>query len=260
MIEDSGVTIQTVSVTIKALKINNRQMTQAVFNQLPELEELIDTRDHEGELLETYRPVGNVWGWVNYCPKGGDAELRQFIVEIDGRLYRAASPIDTMRLLERMTHDFRARHDIRLLCDRLTTLVLAIIAEAASARRDEPPGHHGTFELGDFPGFGIIRAAYDTQSYPNSEIVFWVDLAGRKLTLVDKWSNKHARALQWTNDGPEKPWHRYSEPLLKDMHKITEAGARDQAERVAHGIVAHIEKTNKFRATLAAAEQLFIAV
>ena len=51
------VTIQTATVEIKSLTLNNKQMTQAVFRQLKE-EPLIDEKT--GELL------GQPWGTVNY--------------------------------------------------------------------------------------------------------------------------------------------------------------------------------------------------
>ena len=50
----SEATVSTVTVTIKALKINNRQLTQAVFRQLPE-RSLIDA--------ENVELLGLPWGW-----------------------------------------------------------------------------------------------------------------------------------------------------------------------------------------------------
>jgi hypothetical protein len=84
---DSGVvllkaaeaSITTCTVTIKALKINNRQMTQSIFRQLPS-EPLFDETTLEVAGTTT------VWGWVNYAPK--DECGKQFVVQKGDRLVR----------------------------------------------------------------------------------------------------------------------------------------------------------------------------
>ena len=119
MIETNGVTISSVSVTIKALKVNNRQMTQAVFNQLPKMETLVEMRDADTELLKGYKLRGNLWGWVNYCPKDSDPELRQVVLEADGKLYRTSAPTEHVNLREPRTHDEFTADEVSLLYEPL---------------------------------------------------------------------------------------------------------------------------------------------
>ena len=75
MIRTSEVTVQTVKVEIQVVRIGPKQMTLAIFRQLPE-RELIN---HEGKL------DGIPWGWINYeCP----AAYRHVIFTHEERLYR----------------------------------------------------------------------------------------------------------------------------------------------------------------------------
>lgn len=71
-------TITMATITIKALKVNNRQLTQAVFRQLP-----------ERSLIEESKPelIGLPWGWVNY--RSADmGEGRQFVAQFGTTLAR----------------------------------------------------------------------------------------------------------------------------------------------------------------------------
>ena len=58
LLKTNQVSIETLSVTIQALQVNKKQMTQAVFKQLPlgklNLEGMPGKFDQE------------IWGWVNY--------------------------------------------------------------------------------------------------------------------------------------------------------------------------------------------------
>lgn len=60
--------IRTARVEIRALTIDKRQVTLALFRQLPE-REVID--------FDTGTLRGPVWGHVNYCPRDCDA-VREF--------------------------------------------------------------------------------------------------------------------------------------------------------------------------------------
>jgi hypothetical protein len=72
--------ITTVSVTIQALKIGKKQMTQSIFRQLPE-EPLVD----EVEVVLN----GSVWGHVCYYWKGTEeTEGRHFVFQKGDRLVR----------------------------------------------------------------------------------------------------------------------------------------------------------------------------
>lgn len=71
-------TCSTVEVAIRVVRIGRKQMTLAIFRQLPERE--IIARD--GTL------DGIPWGWVNYEVPDAVAQ-RNFIYTRDGRLYRS---------------------------------------------------------------------------------------------------------------------------------------------------------------------------
>ena len=73
-------TISTATVTIRTLRVNNKQLTQATFRQLP-TRKLIDEEDLE--------ILGTIWGWVNYNPGRGDSsQCTQFIAQFGEELCR----------------------------------------------------------------------------------------------------------------------------------------------------------------------------
>jgi hypothetical protein len=72
-------TISTATVTIRTLRVNNKQLTQATFRQLPVCE-LID--ENKLEVL------GVVWGWVNYAPTAQSSQTRQFVAQFGDELCR----------------------------------------------------------------------------------------------------------------------------------------------------------------------------
>lgn len=107
MIKNNGIvalnsteaTITTATITIKALKVNNRQLTQAVFRQLPE-RKLID--ESKPEL------IGLPWGWVNY--QAGDmAPGRQFVVQFGTSLARC--PVRMGRASDTWAGNFNILYD-----------------------------------------------------------------------------------------------------------------------------------------------------
>lgn len=76
-IRDASIT--TAAVTIKALQVGKKQMTQSVFKQLP-VGELIDDRAAQLRC--------DPWGWVNYSVGEQGPSTRNFVVPSDERLYR----------------------------------------------------------------------------------------------------------------------------------------------------------------------------
>jgi hypothetical protein len=72
-------TITTATVTIRTLRVNNKQLTQATFRQLP-VRKLIDMQGPELK--------GTIWGWVNFTPPGCRDRDTQFIVQIGEELCR----------------------------------------------------------------------------------------------------------------------------------------------------------------------------
>jgi hypothetical protein len=84
----STASINTASVTIKTLRVDNRQLIQAVFRQLP-VQELTNQ--------ETIELKGRVRGWVNYNPDG-PSENRQFIQQQGEKLCRC--PFHVRDILE----------------------------------------------------------------------------------------------------------------------------------------------------------------
>lgn len=79
-----NVRLKSVSVTIRAIQIDNKQMTQAVYNQLP----AVSLWDPVKEA-----PRGIVWGWVNHCPRGcviKSVEHRHIIWQHGSALFRTS--------------------------------------------------------------------------------------------------------------------------------------------------------------------------
>lgn len=81
------VTVNTAVITVQVMKLDRRQVTMAVFRQLPE----VDPLTAEGEWF------GRPWGLVRYCPgkecrRGGPESVSHdhLVLEKDGVLYRAA--------------------------------------------------------------------------------------------------------------------------------------------------------------------------
>ncbi len=97
-LEASQASITTATVTIKALRVNSRQLTQSTFRQLPE-EPLVD----ESEV----RLLGIVWGWVNYQPPGSPANCTQFVAQFGDRLCR--SPFHVRLLPGDTTFEFEQK-------------------------------------------------------------------------------------------------------------------------------------------------------
>lgn len=76
-VETKSASLDTLSVTIQALHVNGKQMTLAVFRQLPTAEAYRD----DGYLCDF-----DFWGLVRYSIKGSGDEW--VICSKDGRLYR----------------------------------------------------------------------------------------------------------------------------------------------------------------------------
>jgi hypothetical protein len=135
MIESHGVTIETVTITIQAVKINKRQMTQAVYNQLPITDDLVCPFDDDGDYITPFEIDGDVWGWVNYKPDevwtvrstgGQRLAVRHFVVVQGGKLYRADAlrdwmakdgpfPLDDMNIIKELGQEryVDAMNDVR---------------------------------------------------------------------------------------------------------------------------------------------------
>lgn len=77
--------IATTTVTIRAIQVGNKQMTLAVFRQLPENEPV---RDSCAKSLE---PAGSIWGWVNVHDKNcvEEGKHRHVILQDGDHLTRA---------------------------------------------------------------------------------------------------------------------------------------------------------------------------
>lgn len=81
-LEASQVQVTTATISIHTLRVGKRQLTQAIFKQLPKCELFRVMR-----WAEEIELTGKVWGWVNYDLTRPDH--RNFVVEKDGRLYRS---------------------------------------------------------------------------------------------------------------------------------------------------------------------------
>jgi hypothetical protein len=250
MIETNSATITSVTVTIKALKVNNRQMTQAVFTQLPKLD---DFTNDDGGL------AGNVWGWVNYCPRGERPDDRQFVIEADGILYRAASPVHRISLLDPKTWDGETASNAALLDQFLLDLALVTVAQAIRDKAERNPHvWREGMNLGTFTPFGDIHVCrvegryYAGQHHAAAKI--WSD-CGQAFTLEreDLWN------LDWSaHHGGE--WYDGCDDFLKAMEGKTVSQERACVTAQISDMVADIDQTNEIRDILRDADQLFIAV
>jgi hypothetical protein len=245
-----------VAVTIKCLKVSNRQMTQAVFTQLPKLSELI---------TDDYELAGNVWGWVNYCPKGEDAEMRQFVVEVDGKLYRAASHAHSVSLHKPQTHDNYTVGAFLAFWDRIAAVGFAMLAESIKAKEDRNPCGKNGLNLGAFPPLSSVSVIQtwreDNRGNTRAAVGIWVEPDTALRTVFE---HKYAYVLgsqgEFGRGAVPVAWHEGTAGFVASMARVTVAESREMAQTVIDGIVAHIEKLNQVRSLLRAADQLFIAV
>lgn len=100
IIESKNASISTMSVTISAIQVGDRQMTLSVFRQLP-ITDLFDEDSMDGDVREDLE----LWGIVRYALKDGGSEW--VVASADGVLYRChfnqfQSAFDDMRSLERL--------------------------------------------------------------------------------------------------------------------------------------------------------------
>lgn len=79
-------TISTATISIKAIQVGKRQMTQSVFRQLP----VAPLVDEVNVCL-----LGIPWGWVNYHWGDIHESFTQFIFQVGSRLHRNAFRIRT---------------------------------------------------------------------------------------------------------------------------------------------------------------------
>ena len=79
--------ITTATVTIRTLRVNNKQLTQSTFKQLP-----------ERDLLDEDIPkiLGTIWGWVNYLSNPG-RNHKQFVVQFGEELCRCEFTVRKVR-------------------------------------------------------------------------------------------------------------------------------------------------------------------
>lgn len=99
-LDASQATISTATVTINTLRVNNKQLTQATFRQLPK-RELINVNGLE--------VLGAVWGWVNYTPSGEPEKFTQFVAQFGAELCRC--PVKVYCIHPAIPEDWRRHED-----------------------------------------------------------------------------------------------------------------------------------------------------
>ena len=82
LLKTNRASIETLAVTIRALQVNKKQMTQAVFKQLP-LGKLNMAGRH-GKFDQ------ELWGWVNYTANGQGPEW--IVFSMNGCLFKTRPP------------------------------------------------------------------------------------------------------------------------------------------------------------------------
>lgn len=82
--------IKTATVEIKTLTLSGKQVTLAVYRQLPECDVLDVDWDEEDKAIITLR--GTPWGLVNYCLPGCSKERHLHVVwQDEDTLYRSTT-------------------------------------------------------------------------------------------------------------------------------------------------------------------------
>lgn len=101
-IETKSASLSTLAVTIRALHVNGKQMTLAVFRQLPLVGLTMPSGERDGSL--------NWWGLVHYVLPGDEGPIdRWMVVERGGVLFRAAvtNPYFLMERLDACANQLR---------------------------------------------------------------------------------------------------------------------------------------------------------
>lgn len=102
------VAVETVTVEIRAMTLNGKQMTLSVFRQLPKSDETELEEIGEAEVVD-----GQPWGIVRYAIKDeGDIWL---VFSRAGKLYRRALDFEEDPFLELRTSLRELREDVRIL-------------------------------------------------------------------------------------------------------------------------------------------------
>lgn len=87
-IEAHTAAVRTATVELRTIVIGKKQLTLAVYQQIPQ-RDLLDFGKFGKDVPLV---LGTVWGWVNHCNakecKWVDDAHRHFIWECEGRLYR----------------------------------------------------------------------------------------------------------------------------------------------------------------------------
>lgn len=81
-LDTHDVAITTATISIKTIQVNNRQLTQSIFKQLPQFD-LVDRYSETPDLC------GLPWGYVNYHWGDIDPRARHFVIQRGTTLYRS---------------------------------------------------------------------------------------------------------------------------------------------------------------------------
>jgi hypothetical protein len=188
LIEAEDATIATVSVTIQAIQVSKRQMTQSVFRQLPAAN-LIDETN--------VRLLGIPWGWVNY--RWGDIpeSHTNFIFQAGTRLFRNAFRIRTSSTFpnsdsREQPHRYRSLLGEALKRRRLRAYVRLL----GGAALDDPEWKGGCIEydLSDEIGHqGNLGLGDEARAFLNSSRNYREHVSDMKQDegKAERWAGKH---------------------------------------------------------------------
>jgi hypothetical protein len=156
----TSASITTASVTIRTLRLNDRQLTLSVFRQLPK-RHLINP--------ETPELLGTVWGWVNYDCDSSPAD-KQFVAQFGDTLFRSPFWVRDVNRENFSDWPFQLQPHAEQygMCGRYYILALAAngTLELTEKRRrfsQEKPDF--TFPLAERPFFGSSVVEFSARNY-----------------------------------------------------------------------------------------------
>jgi hypothetical protein len=193
-------TLSTLRVEIKALTVSGKQMTLAVFRQLPRMK----TTTNDAELW----PDASYWGIVRYAIKD-EADLWA-VIEIEGKLYRG--PVENRD--ESYYHD-NARGNAELTeAARLARVArqARITAESELERGVGRPATHGSYPYGSYPDQpdDTLKARQDEWTEYRARVTTWADEYEKKIAALGL---VEAKADQHYNETAKKYIQRHNDAI-----------------------------------------------
>jgi hypothetical protein len=217
-------TITTATISIHILRVGAKQVTLALFRQVPAL-----------AWQDVTVATDTVWGTVRYAI--GDAGMRWAVVERAGALYRVA-----VEWIQDYRHETPWR-EARELLESQEKLLAAVRAYLAWVDANPEPPHGGGYpDRADFPSEAEYKRAYETWRVETNAHAAWFREHGERKPIQFGYGSQ---------DVP-KTDAEYVAKMRDEALRLTHAVAWVKRERLSRGEWLETE--------CARAPQLFIAV